>query len=174
MEFESIIYIVGGIIYLIYRYYKKSQKSREVVGKNQDKNKEQTPQETAPGFTLEKLFEEYQGISEEEKPVEKVQVEKPIVIDQQKEKRHTSLFKEKKTETPVHQQEKEKTEDIYIEEDDKVSDILRKYKERNTKTVKPAKDKINSEDLALVEPIIEPAFDGRQAFIYSEIFNRKY
>jgi len=173
MDFESIIYIVGGIFYLIYRHYKQSQKAREIVKKNQDKNEEQVSQEEPSGLTLEKLFEEYQGISEEESVVEPVPVEKPIVVNQQKESQRTTLFKEERKETVVLEQE-EQAEEIYIKEDDKVSDILRKYKERKTKIDNPEKKKINSEDLTILEPEPEFTFDGRQAFIYSEIFNRKY
>ena len=179
MKLETLLYIIAGIIFIIYRHYKQSQKAKQSgpVKKDTYKAEEQSYEEEQPEsniLSLGNIFEElnFEGKKAKSKipKAEPVLYTAPVVTEQkapfEEGRRTTETVTEKRyvAEEPVTAKAELPTE--------KVSDVLRKYKESISKKEKPHSATVNYAESEIQEKDFQ--FDARQAFIYSEIFRRKY
>lgn len=175
MNFESLIYIVVGIAFIIYRHYKQTQKAKQAGTVNRDaalaeeQSYEQEPEESNV-LSVENLFEEF-GL-EKKKYQRKLEKEEPVLKSTSVSKQ--AVMAEEGVRTTLSVEEKfDIAPEPVIEERPKesVSDILRKYKE-SKQNESPATPVFQDVEINIQKKVFQ--FDARQAFIYSEIFRRKY
>ena len=177
MKFETLIYIIAGIIFIIYRHYKQSQKAKQTgpANKNTPQAEEHSYEQESPDsdiLSLGNIFEEYQLKEKKYQPkIEK----KETILDTIPKTEPKVLYEEggRLTET-VSEKPYVIPEPIIAKAElptERVSDILRKYKE-NIKKENLSSPVFQNAEIEKQEK--EFHFDAREAFIYSEIFKRKY
>lgn len=175
MNFESLIYIVIGIAFIIYRHYKQSQKAKQSGPVNKDEafaeeqSYEQESDESSV-LSVENLFKEF-GL-EEKKVQRKFKKEEPVLKPTPVTKQVMMPEEGVRTTLPVEEKLNISPEPITEElSKQSVSDVLRKYKE-SKQNENPATPVFPNVEINIQNKGFE--FDARQAFIYSEIFRRKY
>lgn len=176
MKIESLIYIVLGIAFIIYRHYKQTQKAKQAgnVKRNVTVAEEGSYEEESHDsndLSIENLFEEFRF---EEKKNQRKFEKKEQVLDTIPPTKSKVLSEEGgRTTVSVTETPYVVPEPIIVKEElpkESVSEILRKYKEKQ-------KENLSSTVFQNVDiniPVKDFHFDARQAFIYSEIFRRKY
>ena len=172
MDFQTVLYIIAGIIYLIYSAGKAANKNKQA--KPQPKSK---PSGKSWEEQIRELLEQQQPRKEEpeprQQPIPQPKPEpQPLTVDYESEEpldhvpkqtQWQEYLKNKEREMAEHERDEHysvETDASSLEDHirDAISDI-------------PTGEEVASEGAEIIHG---EEFDARKAFIYSEILNRKY
>jgi len=180
MKTETLLYIIAGIAWVLYNYYRKAQKNKQRKEEPETYDEPAYDDETDV-FSFNELIKEEskqkEGSGEYEQYAESDVLAEEVIEEKTSDFHPEPLVSNRDTKKKVE----EKPREFIIDENydpeitESMSEIVSRMKEQESKEKKKEKEEEKVEE---VETIVEEepfgTIDMRQAFIHSEIFKRKY